>query len=92
MEKKRVVTICNLQGLHARPCHALVSVAIGFKGDLRISAGENDVNGKSILEMMTLNACCGTVLEFRATGEDADSVLDELVALVNSGFGEELRG
>ena len=73
-------------------CSALVTVANRFGGELRISAGANDVNGKSILELMTLNACCGTELEIRATGEGAELVLDELEELVQGGFGEELQG
>ena len=89
MEKKLVVAICNRQGLHARPCHAIVTIANGFAGEVRISAGEHEVNGKSILELMTLNAGCGTKLEVRAIGEGAERVLEELLKLVNSGFGEE---
>lgn len=92
LEKRLVVAICNRQGLHARPCHALVTVANSFAGELRISAGAHEVNGKSILELMTLNASCGTELEIRAIGEGAELVLEELQKLVRSGFGEELQG
>lgn len=86
---KRTVAIRNRQGLHARPCHALASLATTFPGELRIACGEVDVNAKSILELMTLNAGCGCTLEIRASGEGAGEILDRLEDLVRSGFGEE---
>ena len=90
MDSTRKVTICNRQGLHARPCHAIVTIALGFSGELRVRLGKNEVNGKSILELMTLNAYCGTELELRARGEDAEGVLTRLTELISSGFGEDL--
>lgn len=88
MELRRTVSICNRQGLHARPCHAVVSITSGFPGELRVSCDGNEVNGKSILELMTLNAGCGSVLELRAVGEGAGELLDRIEALVRDGFGE----
>ena len=87
-ESLRVVEVCNRQGLHARPCHAVVSIANRFSGELRVRCGPRDVNAKSILELMTLNACCGSTLELRARGDGAEAVLDELEQLIVSGFGE----
>ena len=90
MDSTRKVKICNRQGLHARPCHAIVTIALSFPGELRVRLGDNEVNGKSILELMTLNAYCGTELELKARGEDAEGVLTRLSELISSGFGEEL--
>jgi phosphocarrier protein len=89
-EVRRLVEVCNRQGLHARPCHAVVSIANRFPGELRVRCGTREVNAKSILELMTLNACCGTVLELRASGDGAEAVLDELETLIGSGFGESV--
>lgn len=75
-------------GLHARPCHSVVSTAMSFKSELRIANGDHVVNGKSILELMTLNAAYGCEVELRARGEDAERLLTELAALFESGFGE----
>ncbi len=91
----RVVEVVNAAGLHARPCHAIVATALEFPCSLRIrhaaaSGGgkEPGVNGKSILELMTLEASKGTSLEFLADGEGQDELLDRLAALVQRGFGE----
>ncbi len=88
MEARRTLRICNAHGLHARPCHAIVSTALEFESELRVAHGAHEVNGKSILELMTLNASCDTELRFVARGTDAESLLEALAALVDSGFSE----
>ena len=78
--------IVNPEGLHARPCHAIVSLAREFEADLRIRNGDLEVNGRSILELMTLSAACGDELELKATGEDALALIKALSSLIAEGF------
>ncbi len=89
MENRREVTVRNPSGLHARPCHALASTAQAFRSSLEVACGGRRVNGKSILELMTLCAGQGTVLEFVGRGEDAAALVEALARLVESGFGEQ---
>ncbi|WP_419191731.1 HPr family phosphocarrier protein [Engelhardtia mirabilis] len=86
--QKLEVEVCNSQGLHARPCHAVVSTALGFRSELRVAYDGRTVNGKSILELMTLNAAYGARLELFASGEDAESLLSAVSGLFSAGFGE----
>ncbi len=88
MDLRRTVRVQNENGLHARPCHSIVSAAQEFRSELRIASGGRDVNGKSILELMTLGASHGTELELRGKGEDAEALLDAIESLFASGFGE----
>jgi len=90
VEIRRTVCVVNKQGLHARPCHSIVSTALEFQSELRISAAGREVNGKSILELMTLNAGLGVELELRAWGSDAEGLVTAVVGLFTAGFGEEL--
>jgi phosphocarrier protein HPr len=83
--KTRVV---NSKGLHARPCHALVTKALEFQCEVRMATDECEVNAKSIIELMTLGAACGTELTIQTQGQDAEAALAALVALIASGFGE----
>jgi phosphotransferase system HPr (HPr) family protein len=85
---ERRVRIKNAAGLHARPCHAFVTIAQAHKSTLRVASGGNEVDGKSILSLMTLGAPVEAELHLRAEGEDAQHLVDALVALVESGFGE----
>src|SRR5262245_22968220 len=88
-EVRRTVRVANAQGLHARPCHAIVSKALPFQSDLRIRSNGREVNGKSILELMTLSAGPGAELELVARGTDAEALLAELERLFEACFGEE---
>lgn len=78
----------NSAGLHARPCHAIVTTARSFESELRVGCGPREVNGKSILELMTLCAPCEAVLSLRAQGRDAEELVARLAELIDSGFGE----
>ena len=80
--------IVNPEGLHARPCHAVVSLVREYESVLRIRNGATEVNGRSILELMTLSANCGDELVLRAEGEDALALLEALSSLIATGFTE----
>jgi len=87
-ESVRTVRLTNPAGLHARPCHAIVTAASGFQSELFVGCEDSEVNGRSILELMTLCAPCHATLRLRARGRDAEALLDRLEALVEAGFGE----
>lgn len=79
----------NDQGLHARPCHSIVSRARNFQSELWFRNGASpEVNGKSIIQLMTLGASVGTELEVRASGADAEILLSEIESLFAAGFDE----
>ena len=86
MPVERTVTIINSEGLHARPSGTLVSVASEYQSELRIRCGERSVNGRSILELITLGAGCGAELHLSAEGPDAEELLAALISLVEAGF------
>jgi len=85
---RRKVTIVNDAGLHARPASALVKLASKFESDFYIHMYGYKVNGKSILGVMTLAAEQGAELELELDGEDEEEAAEEIIALINSGFGE----
>ncbi|MCX7847663.1 MAG: HPr family phosphocarrier protein [bacterium] len=86
----RDITVVNRLGLHARPSAMLVQLANQFKSDLYVSRdGEDEVNAKSIMGVMMLAAARGTVLRFRAVGDDAKPLLDALEQLFLSKFNED---
>ncbi len=84
----RQVTLVNPQGFHARPAHAFVKLAGGFLCEVKIIKGNETINGKSILDLLTLGAQNGTTLTLQANGEDAQAAVDALAQLVERGFGE----
>ncbi|MFQ5530013.1 MAG: HPr family phosphocarrier protein [Gemmatimonadota bacterium] len=88
--ESRDVRIPNLLGLHARPAAEIVKVASRFASEILLAKGEMEVNGKSIMGVMMLAAECGAMLTVSASGPDSLEAVEALVALVETGFGEEL--
>lgn len=85
----REVTIINRLGMHARPAMQFVETANRFHSSVTVSRGDKKVNGKSIMEMMLLEAMPGTVLRLEADGGDAQACLDALAQLVRDKFHEK---
>jgi len=83
------VRIVNSLGLHARPAAAFVKIASRHASQISVRKDDMEVNGKSIMGMMMLAAECGSELRVRAEGDDAESAVQELVSLVQGGFGED---
>jgi phosphocarrier protein HPr len=83
---RKTVTIVNAKGLHMRPSTKFVKLANTFRADVRVTSGDNQANGKSILDMTSLAAECGTTLDLEAVGDDAEAAVAALAALVAAGF------
>lgn len=85
----REVTVSNKQGIHARPSTSFVKLASTFKSDVFIETAGDTINGKSIIGLLMLAAGPGSRLTIVCEGADAEAAAAALVALIESGFGEE---
>ena len=72
------VTVTNDSGIHARPAKVLVNELGKFKSDIRITAGNKTVNGKSIIFVISLGATKGTEVKFVFNGEDENEALEKV--------------
>jgi phosphocarrier protein len=88
-ELTRDFEILNQYGIHARPAAMIVKTASRFDAEVLIEKNGNQVNGKSIMGLMTLEASRGTRLRVTVRGQDAEEVLDELKALFDAKFDED---
>jgi phosphocarrier protein len=86
---QREFTIRNRQGLHARPAAMLVKLCNTFQSEIWVEKGEEQVNGKSIMGLMMLAANHGAVIKVTAEGMDAETAVEKIGALIESGFMEE---
>ena len=77
------VAIVNRQGLHARPATQFVETANRFGSRVTVVKDDTRVNGKSVMEMMLLDAEQGTTLRIETKGEDAEECLAALVEVVS---------
>ncbi|MEJ2636763.1 MAG: HPr family phosphocarrier protein [Calditrichia bacterium] len=86
---KKEFTINNKNGLHARPAALLVKTAGKFKSDVWISKDGYEVNGKSIMGVMTLAAEPGSIIEVIVEGIDEKDAFKALEDLITGKFYEE---
>ncbi len=82
------VVVKGEHGLHARPAGKLAKEAQSFEADIYIVNNKQKADAKSILDVLTLAARPGDVLEIHARGEDADQALDALRTLFERRFEE----
>lgn len=86
--QEKSVIISNDDGIHTRPAAAFVRVAQKFPGPVRVRKGELEVDGKSILNILSLGAKKGTRLVLTAEGPKAKEALQALGRLIQEGFEE----
>lgn len=95
--------VVNPLGLHARPAAQVAALAAGSGAVIQMRKGAAGpagtdaadaadeagwVDASSVLGLLTLATRAGDDVAIRGRGEGAAQVLDELAALVSSGFGE----
>jgi phosphocarrier protein HPr len=86
------IEVINTLGLHARPAMQFVDLANQFASRVTVCReGEKPVeaDGKSVMQMITLEATMGTKLRIEADGDDADQAVAELAGLFARKFDEE---
>ena len=80
VERKFIVR--NELGFHARPASQFVALAGRFQSVISVGNGDEWVDGRSVLSLLSLAASCGATLKIRATGEDAEEAVAALGILI----------
>jgi phosphocarrier protein HPr len=86
VRSSRPIDISNIPGLNLRAADKFVRLAGRFTAEVWVFCDERRVNGKSILDLITLTAACGSRLQIETDGPEADAALDALSQLVIRGF------
>jgi len=84
------VTVVNQLGMHARAAAKFVHLAARFQSHIRVAREAREMDGKSIMGLLLLAAACGTTIRISAEGGDEVEAVSALVALVQTGFGEDV--
>ncbi len=82
------VKIKNKAGLHTRPAATIVKLASKYKCDFYLSKDGLNINGKSIIGVMTLAAEMGSEIILTFDGPDEKEAANEIVDFFNRGFDE----
>jgi len=83
------VKIINRLGLHLRAAAEFVKTCSKFKCRVVVRNGRGEVNGKSILNLMTLAAVYGSELTLVFEGDDARDAQKAIQNLFLNKFGEK---
>jgi phosphocarrier protein HPr len=86
----QAVTVVNQLGMHARAAAKFVHLAGRFDARVKVARDRREMDGKSIMGILLLAAARGSTITISAEGSDERDAVDALVALVRSGFGEDV--
>jgi phosphocarrier protein HPr len=85
---EKTVTIKNKAGMHTRPAATIVKMASKYKCEIYFAKDGINVNGKSIIGVMTLAAEMGSEVTLTFDGEDEQEAAKEIVDYFERGFDE----
>lgn len=89
--QQRIFLIKNKLGLHARPAALFVQVVSKFNGKVQVIKNGEQVDGKSIMGLLTLAAEYGSKIRVIVDGvqDKENEILDKISELIENKFGEE---
>jgi len=85
----KTVTIRNKLGLHARAAVKFVNLSNRFGSSVRVVKDGDEIDGKSILGILTLAATQGTSIRLIVSGKDEEAAMAALVELIGNRFDEK---
>ena len=83
------VTVVNQLGMHARAAAKFVHLATRYEARVKVARDRREMDGKSIMGILLLAAARGSTITISADGADERDAVAALVALVQSGFGDD---
>ncbi len=78
----RELTIANKTGLHARPAALWVQAASQYKSNIRLKKDDKEVDGKSLLSLLSLGLAAGSKVRLIVDGTDESAAADALEKLI----------
>lgn len=86
---KKMLTVKNRAGIHARPAALIAQLANKFTCEISLSRDDTTINAKSIMGVITMAAGYNTILTLTTEGDDEQEAADAIVALFDSKFEED---
>lgn len=83
------VIINNPLGLHARAAAKIAALVNTVKSNVWIIKDGEKVDASSVIEILTLACTQGSKITITIDDQSEVKILDDLVQLIESGFGEE---
>ena len=88
MELIKKIKITNELGIHARAAARIVELSKHYNSRLFLKKDDREVDGCSILSILTLACPKGTDIQARVVGDDSKELMEKLDELFKQKFGE----
>lgn len=85
---EKTTVIKNRAGIHARPATLIVKEASKFKSKIFLEKGEERINAKSILCILTIGGSYNSEIKIIAEGDDEQEAVDAIFSLFEKKFEE----
>jgi phosphocarrier protein HPr len=85
---QKTLTIKNELGLHARSAAMIVRVLERYRSSVFLERDGNQVDARSLLDILTLACPKDSRIVVRADGDDAREAVNSVAQLVDDKFGE----
>lgn len=79
----------NREGLHARPASLIMQCASSFESQIYFILGNEKVNARSMMSVISLSAVKGTQITVEIEGIDEVQAEEAMVSLFRNNFYEE---
>ena len=80
--QKRIVSVANTLGLHARMSAQVAHLASRFKCSVSLAFRDRTANARSVLAVMLLAAGVGSTILIETSGPDEAEALDAISSLL----------
>jgi len=87
--RRETAVVQNKHGFHLRAVTAIVKALQEFTSEVTVSKDGIKRNGRSVLDLMLLEATEGTALTIEVTGDDENEAILRILELFVARFGEE---
>ena len=82
----KTVKVVAKMGFHMRPANVFVSEMAKYKSDITLEAGDKEINGKSIMNIMSACIKYGTDVTIKCSGPDEVEMLEKAALMIESGM------
>ena len=86
---KKELVVQNRSGIHARVSTMIAQRCKDFASDVRLRNGRTVADCRSVLDLLSLGASSGTVLQLEVMGDDAAEVVEVITAMFAARFNED---
>jgi len=84
----RKTTVVNPLGLHARPAAMIANLAMQARSEVRLEKDREQVDASSIIDILSLACAKGAEVLLTVDHPEDAHILDEIIHLFETGFGE----